>query len=152
VIETPRWDLTIFKVHFGLLTLKGYTKGEHVLRFEAIVHNARALGCGRVLDKFPEIVTRLAAMVDRFTTMLDCVDIGFLPDGVLDELPGASQIGATRVGGVDLNKPRMRNALAGVSALALASPRRVHRRRPRRQGACDDRPERGHLQHPPGRL
>jgi hypothetical protein len=59
-------------------------------------------------------------MVDRFTTMLDCVDIGFLPDGVLDELPGASQIGATRVGGVDLNKPRMRNALAGVSALALA--------------------------------
>jgi hypothetical protein len=50
--------------------------------------------------------------------MLDCVDIGFLPDGVLDELPSASQIGATRVGGVDLNKPRMRNALAAVSALA----------------------------------
>jgi hypothetical protein len=23
VIERPRWDLTIFKVHFGLLTLKG---------------------------------------------------------------------------------------------------------------------------------
>ena len=28
MIETPRWDLTLFKVHFGLLTLKGYTKGE----------------------------------------------------------------------------------------------------------------------------
>ena len=39
VIERPRWNLTLFKVHFGLLTLKGYTKGEHVLRFEAIVHN-----------------------------------------------------------------------------------------------------------------
>src|SRR5207302_6151541 len=116
VVETPRHDLTVFKVHFGLLTLKAYTKGEHVLRFEAIVHNTRALGCGRVLEKFPEIVTRLAAMADRFTTMLDCVDIGFLPDGILDELPGASQIGATRVGGVDLNKPRMRNALAAISA------------------------------------
>jgi hypothetical protein len=32
VIETPRWDPTLFKVHFGLVTLKGYTKGEHVLR------------------------------------------------------------------------------------------------------------------------
>ncbi len=28
VIETPRWDLTLFKVHFGLLTLKGYTKDD----------------------------------------------------------------------------------------------------------------------------
>jgi len=26
VLETPAWDLTVFKVHFGLLTLKGYTK------------------------------------------------------------------------------------------------------------------------------
>jgi hypothetical protein len=120
VIETPRWDLTLFKVHFGLVTLKGYTKGEHVLRFEAVVHNTRALRCGRVLQKFPEIVARLAGMVERFTTMLDCVDIGFLPDQLLDELPAPSQIGATRVGGVDLNKTRMRNALAAVAALAVA--------------------------------
>src|SRR5260370_17188079 len=34
-IETPAYDLTKFKVHFGNLTLKGYTKGERVLRFEA---------------------------------------------------------------------------------------------------------------------
>jgi hypothetical protein len=39
VIETPAYDLTIFKLHFGKLTLKAYTKGERVLRFEAIVHN-----------------------------------------------------------------------------------------------------------------
>jgi len=36
MIETPRYDLTLFTVHFGLLTVKAYTKGEHVLRFEAI--------------------------------------------------------------------------------------------------------------------
>lgn len=35
-------------------------------------------------------------------------------------MPKPSQIGATRVGGVDLNKARMRNALAGVLALAMA--------------------------------
>ncbi|MGI8867325.1 MAG: hypothetical protein ACR2F6_00350 [Mycobacteriales bacterium] len=120
VIERPRWNLTLFKVHFGLLTLKGYTKGEHVLRFEAIVHNTRALHTGRVLEKFPDIVARLAGMVDRFTSMLDCVDVGFLPDGVLDQLPVASQIGATRVGGIDLNRSRMRNALDAVLALAVA--------------------------------
>src|ERR1017187_7522479 len=44
VLETPAWDLTVFKVHFGLLTLKGYTKGARVLRFEAITHNTRQLG------------------------------------------------------------------------------------------------------------
>ena len=123
MIEKPRWDLTLFKVHFGLLTLKGYTKGEHVLRFEAIVHNTRALHTGRMLEKFPAIVARLAAMVDRFTSMLDCVDVGFLPDGILDQLPAPSQIGATRTGGVDVNKPRTRATLAAVLALAVAPER-----------------------------
>ena len=83
VIEKPRYDLTLFKVHFGLLTLKGYTKGEHVLRFEAITHNTRQLGCGRLLTKFPDIVARLTGMLERFTTALDCVDIGFIPDRLL---------------------------------------------------------------------
>jgi hypothetical protein len=120
VIETPRYDLTLFKIHFGLLTLKGYTKGEHVLRFEAVVHNTKALGVGRVLERFPDIVTRLRSMVERFTTMLDCVDVGFVSDNILEELPMPSCLGATRVGGIDLNKARMRAVLAAVSALALA--------------------------------
>ncbi len=122
VIETPAYDLTIFKLHFGRLTLKAYTKGERVLRFEAIVHNTEELRCGRVLEKFGEIVGRLAGMADRFCTMLDCVDIGFVSDGLLEELPTPSQLGATRVGGVDLNKQRARDALRSLLALA-ASPR-----------------------------
>ena len=120
VIETPRWDLTIFKVHFGLLTLKAYSKGEHVLRFEAVVHNTRQLKTGRVLDRFPVIVARLQAMVERFLTMVDCVDIGFIPDGTLDELPLPSRIGATRLGGIDWNKPRARAVLAAAAALSVA--------------------------------
>ena len=120
MIEKPRWNLTIFKIHFGLLTLKGYTKGEHVLRFEAIVHNTRTLRTGRTLNKFGAIVARLTGMVDRFTSMLDCVDVAFLPDGILDQLPQPSQIGAVRVGGLDTNKPRTRAAMAGMTALAIA--------------------------------
>ena len=120
VIERPAYDLTLFKVHFGLLTLKGYTKGERVLRFEAIVHNTKTLKTGRALEKFPEIVARLAGMAARFCTMLNCVDTGFIPGGTLDELPLPSQIGAVRTGGIDLNKPRSRAALAAALALAIA--------------------------------
>ncbi len=120
VIGTPTYDLTNFKIHFGRLTLKAYTKGEHVLRVEAICHNTRDLNCGRVLDRWGHITSRLADMADRFCTALDCVDVGFLPDGILDELPAPSQLGATRVGGIDLNKPRMRNALAALLALAVS--------------------------------
>ena len=120
VIEKPRWDLTIFKVHFGLLTLKAYSKGEHVLRFEAVVHNTRQLGVGRVLERFPDIVSRLRGMVDRFLTMLDCVDVGFIADGILDDLPAPGRLGATRLGGIDLNKPRARAVLAAAAALAVA--------------------------------
>jgi hypothetical protein len=120
VIERPAYDLTLFKVHFGLLTLKGYTKGERVLRFEAIVHNTKTLKTGRGLDKFPGIVARLAGMAGRFCTMLDCVDTGFIPGGLLDTLPAASQLGSTRVGGTDVNKPRARAVLAAALALAIA--------------------------------
>ena len=59
-------------------------------------------------------------MVDRFTSMLDCVDLGFLPDGILDQLPAPSHVAATRIGGIDMNLPRIRAALAAALALAVA--------------------------------
>ncbi|HET9258357.1 MAG TPA: hypothetical protein VFO16_24605 [Pseudonocardiaceae bacterium] len=91
-----------------------------MLRFEAITHNTKQLRCGRVLDRFGEIVSRLTGMAGRFRTTLDCLDTGFLPDHILDELPLPSQIGTTRAGGIDLNKPRTRAALSAVLALAAA--------------------------------
>ena len=119
-IETPTYDLTVFKLHFGRLTGKAYTKGERVLRFEAIAHNTAELRCGRMIEKFPEIVTQLAGIAKRFATALDCVDTGFLGDGILDELPAGSTLGGTRISGVDLYKKRMRDALSAVLALAPA--------------------------------
>jgi hypothetical protein len=120
VIEKSQYGLTWFKVAFGRLQCKAYTKGEHVLRFEATVHNTKELRCRRGLDNFPEIITRLAGITDRFATTLDCADIAFIADGLLDELPLPSQLGATRAGGIDLNKPRIRAALAAALALAAA--------------------------------
>ncbi len=59
-------------------------------------------------------------MAERFATALDCADISFLADGTLDELPLPSRLGATRAGGIDLNKPRIRAALAAALTLAAA--------------------------------
>jgi hypothetical protein len=119
-IETPRYDLTLFKVHFGLLTAKGYTKVERVLRFETIAHNTRQLRCGRSLDKFDTIVAALRDIAERFCDTLDCLHTGYLPDGILDELHQPSQLGRVRLGGVDLNRYRTRTVLAAVLALTAA--------------------------------
>ena len=120
VIEKPQYGLSWFRIRFGRLQLKAYTKGEHVLRFEATCHSAKDLRCRRSLDHFAEIITLLAGMADRFATMLDCADIGFLPDGLLDELPLPAQAGTTRIAGIDLNKPRIRAVLSAALALAPA--------------------------------
>lgn len=117
-IETPTYDLTIFKLHFGKLTLKGYTKGERLLRFEAVVHNTRELGCDRLLAKFTQIVNRLKTMLEAFLDHLHCVDVSFIATDTLEQLPTPSPVGKTRVGGIDPNKPRMRAALGAVLALA----------------------------------
>src|SRR5260370_14025261 len=82
-IETPAYDLTKFKVHFGNLTLKGYTKGERVLRFEGIAHNTKDLRCGRTLEKFAPIVTRLRQMVEAFCTPPDCAHLRSTPASLL---------------------------------------------------------------------
>jgi hypothetical protein len=120
VVENPRYGLTWFRILFGKLQVKAYTKGEHVLRFEATVHNTRQLRCRRGIDNFPEIISKLAGIADRFATALDCADTGFIADGLLDQLPLPSQLGAIRTGGIDLNKPRLRAALSAALALAPA--------------------------------
>jgi hypothetical protein len=144
VIEKPRYGLAWFRISFGMLQVKAYTKGEHVPRFEATVHNTKELRCRRGLDNFAEIITRLAGMAGRFATALDCADIGFLPDGVLDELPLPAQTGPRRTAGVDLNKPRIRAALAAALALAPAPPGTHHRAPPRRRRRPADPPDPRH--------
>jgi hypothetical protein len=120
VTGKPRYGLSWFRISFGKLQLKACTKGEHVLRSEATVHNTKELRCRRSLENFTEIITLPAGMADRFAAALDCADTGFLPDGLLDELSVPAQTGAGRIAGVDLNKPRIRAALSAALALAAA--------------------------------
>ena len=120
-VEKPAYDLTIFKLHCHLLTLKAYTKGERTLRIEATVHNTRALDCGRSLEKFTQIVQRLKSILERFMAALSCIDACFISDETLEQLPAPSQVGKTTVGGIDFNKSRMRLVAEAVLSLA-ASP------------------------------
>jgi hypothetical protein len=121
VVETPAYDVTIFKVHYGKMTLKIYSKGERVLRSEVIVHNTKEYRWGRSLPCFPEIVTRLKGILERFLNALGCINACFVSDDMLEKLPEPAQIGQTRVGGIDLNKLRMRRVAQAVLALS-ASP------------------------------
>ena len=52
---------------------------------------------------------------------LRCIDQCFVADSLLAQLPAPSQVGKTKVGGIDLNRPRMRWVLEAVIALS-ASP------------------------------
>src|SRR6202162_3512876 len=122
-VEKPTYDLTIFKLHCGKLTLKIYTKGERVLRIEAMAHNTQELDCGRSLENFPEIVSRLKTILERFMNALSCIDPCFIAEDTLEQLPAPAQVGKTKVGGIDFNQDRMRWVAQAVLALS-ASPGR----------------------------
>ena len=120
VVERPTYDLTVINIYFGKISAKIYTKGEHVLRIEITVHNARALHCGTSIAKLSQIVSRLKEILNRFLNALRCMDVVSIGGAELDELHVPTQVGQTRVGGIDLNQPRMRAVLEGVITLATA--------------------------------
>ena len=119
-VERPTHDLTIFKCHFGLLTLKIYAKGERVLRVEAIAHNAKALKQGTVLSKLPNLVIALQSMAIRFLDVLRAAHPATLDPESLAALAKPSQRGAARLAGIDLNSLRMRAVLHALCAMGAA--------------------------------
>jgi hypothetical protein len=120
VIERPQYDLTIFKIHFGKLTVKLYSKGARVLRCEVIVHNTKALQGKRSLPAFPRIVAALKQILVRFLNQLQTIDTPFIADDTLDVLPTPTLVGNSKVAGIDLNKARVRAVLEAVTALAVS--------------------------------
>ena len=106
VVEKPAYDVTIFKVNYGKMTLKIYTKGERVLRIEVIEHNTEDYRWGWSLPCFPEIVIRLQCILERFLNAVGCMDACF-------------------VGGIDLNKLRMHRVADAVLTLS-SSPHGIH--------------------------
>jgi hypothetical protein len=70
------------------------------------------------LEKFPQVVSRLKAVLERFADALSCIDQCFIADEMLEHLPVASRVGKTVVGGIDLNKARMRQVIEALIALS----------------------------------
>jgi hypothetical protein len=105
----------VFKIHCGSLALKMYTKGGRVLRTEVIVHNTRdQQRWHRSLPALPEVAGHLRDILERFLAVVRCVDAAALDDGTLEALPLPSQVGRSRVAGIDVNRPRMAAVLRAV--------------------------------------
>jgi DNA-binding transcriptional ArsR family regulator len=118
-LERPAYNLTIFRLHFGPLTLKLYLKGEAVLRAEVMLHNARAWSGPRRLDQFPELIRQFHHILEHFLNQLYALDQAFVADDTLDTLSQRGQVGSIPTAGLDLNQPRLRAVLQAVLALAV---------------------------------
>ena len=64
------------------------------------------------------MVSRLKSVPERFADALSCIDQCFIADEMLEQLPAASRVGKTIVGGIDLNKARMRRVIEALLALS----------------------------------
>jgi hypothetical protein len=82
------------------------------------VHNTKAYRWGRSLPCFSEIVLRLRGILERFLDAVGCIDACFVSDDTMENLPQPTHVGQTKVGGIDLNKPRMRRVAYAVLALS----------------------------------
>jgi hypothetical protein len=60
----------------------------------------------------------LKSVLERFADALSCIDQCFIADEMLEQLPTASRVGKTVVGGIDLNKARMRQVVEALIALS----------------------------------
>jgi hypothetical protein len=117
-VQARSYDLTVFKVKWGNLTLKIYDKGGRVLRIEVVVHNVKDLRSGKVLDKLPELLKRMREMLVRFLGTVQAAHVAFLDEGAFERWSKPTQRGTQRLAGIDLNKARNRHVVDAVVALS----------------------------------
>lgn len=117
-VQAQSYDLTVFKVKWGNITLKIYDKGGRVLRIEVVVHNARDLRCGKVLDKLPVLLQRMSGMLVRFLNLVQVAHLSFLDEGAYERWSEPTMRGSRRLAGIDLNKARNRHVVDAVVGLS----------------------------------
>lgn len=118
-VETPEYNLTVFKIHCGKLTLKLYDKGERTLRAEVVVHNAKALKCKRSINNFQEIVDKLKILMKDFLDNLLYMNTAIIEDVNLSTLAAPSLNGDIPLAGINIAQPRMQSVLETVLSLSL---------------------------------
>jgi hypothetical protein len=112
------YDLTVFKVRWGNLTLKIYDRGGRGLRVGVVVHNAKELRCGKVRHKLPILLERMSGMLVRFWHPVQVAPVSFLDQGTFERWAEPSTRGTRRLAGIDLNRARNRHVVDAVVGLA----------------------------------
>lgn len=118
-IEGPSYNMTVFKIDDGRITVKIYDKGERVLRVEVVCHNTAELKCKRGVNNFPTIVEKLRERLNAFISVLYFSHVSFIDKGESDQLSQPSKKGKQRLAGVDINKPRCRNVMKTALELSI---------------------------------
>ncbi|MEN0046446.1 MAG: hypothetical protein AAF806_05210, partial [Bacteroidota bacterium] len=118
-IETPDYNLTIFKIHFGKLTVKLYDKGERTLRVEVVVHNTKALKCKRSVSSFRQITDKLKELMNDFMNNLQYLHVAMIDHLDLNTLSTPTCKGNNRLAGINIAQARMQDVLQCVIALSI---------------------------------
>ncbi len=108
-IETPDYNLTIFKIHVVKLTLKQDDIGERtrLRRAEVVVHNTKELGCKRSLEDFEAMVAKLNELMNNFINNITYAHAAIIDNGTMDGLGKPVQNGKARLAGITLTKKEM---------------------------------------------
>ena len=117
-VQAQSYDLTVFKIKWGNLTLKIYDKGGRVLRIEVVVHNAKELRSGKMLDRLPALLARMRDMLVRFLGTIQAAHVSFLDVAAFEGLTEPTTRGTRRLAGIDLNKARNRHVVDAVVELS----------------------------------
>lgn len=103
-VQTPDYNLTVFKIHVGKLILKLYDKGERTLQAEVVVHNTKELGCKRSLEYFEAMVVKLNEVMGSFINNITYAHSAIIDDGTREDMGKPFQSGKTRLAGITLIK------------------------------------------------
>jgi hypothetical protein len=66
------------------------------------------------------LLSEFQRVLERFMDALSCIVQCFIADSMLEELPAPSSVGKIKVGGIDLNKVRMRWVVEALIALCVS--------------------------------
>jgi predicted transcriptional regulator len=100
-IEIPDYNLTVFKIHFGALTLKLYDKGERTLRAEVVVHNTKDLKCKRGLEHFDTICKKLKTIMQSFLDNLLYAHVATIASEELQQMVNCQKAGKQKISGIN---------------------------------------------------
>lgn len=106
--------------------MKIYDKGGRVLRIEVVVHNAKELRSGRMLERLPALLQRMRDTLIRFLGTIQAAHISVLDVASFESLTEPTARGTRRLAGIDLSKARNRHVVGAVLKLST-KPDGFHR-------------------------